>query len=107
MVLTKKGGWRSENRKQSMEVKCIWEVDEDFLTYQGDGGKSQRCLRGFILDKLEAVCAINQNMQVTRSCCFWSWSNKFGFAHADFKVQVGHRGRAVIMPLNMHFTNQG
>lgn len=55
--------------------------------------------------KLETACANNQNTQVTRGCCFWSRSNKFGFAHADFKVQVGHTGRAV-MQLNMHFTSQ-
>lgn len=61
-------------------------------------GKSPRCLRGFILGKSSA-CAINQNLQVTVTCRIWSRSNKLGFAHADLKVQVGHIGRAVIMPL--------
>ena len=70
-----------------------------FLTYQVEVEKSQRCLRSFILGKPEAACAINQNMQVTRSCCFWTQSNKFGLARADFKVQVGHTGKAIIMQL--------
>ena len=82
-----------------MEVKSILEATEDFSAYQVDVGKSQRCLGGFIVDKLKSVCAINQNMQVTRSCCIWSQSNKFRFPHADFKVQVGHTGRGVIMQL--------
>ena len=61
--------------------------------------KSQRCLRSFILGKPETACAINQNMQVTRSFCFWSQSNKFVLARADFKVQVGQTGKAIIMQL--------
>lgn len=93
--------------KQNAELEAILEVTEDFLTYQVEIGKSQRCLRDPILDKSETARAINQNTQVTRSCCFCSQSNKFGFPPADFKVQVGHTGRAVIVQLKMHFTNQG
>lgn len=74
------------------------EVTEDCSTDQVAIGKSPRCLRGFILSKSSA-CAINQNLQVTGSCCIWSRSNKLGFAHAALKVQVGHTGRAVIIHL--------
>lgn len=90
-----------------MEVKGHSGVTEDFSAYQVVVGKCQRYLRGFTLGKLKTACSINQNMQVTRSCCVWSRSNKFGFAHADFKVQVGHTDRAVITQMKMHFTNQG